>query len=97
MKISEEKKKEKEVIVLRFFGSKCRETVQPSARISTHSFFDLRMKMLGEMLDRLTTNFQHRKQMLGEMLGEMFDRLIRALCLRIQFGMVPKGILLIVW
>ena len=63
------------MIVLRFFGSKCRETVQPSARISTHSFFDLRMKMLGEMLDHL----------------------IRALCLRIQFGMVRKGIVLIVW
>ena len=52
------------MIVLRFFGSKCRETVQPSARISTQSFFDLRMKMLGEML--------------GEILGEMLDRLTRA-------------------
>ena len=66
------------MIVLRFFGSKCRETVQLSVRISTHSFFDLCMKMLGEMLDRLTTNFQHRKKMLGEMLGEMLDRLTRA-------------------
>ena len=44
--------------VLRFFGSICHETVQPSARIYSNSLFDLRMKMLGEMLgemlDRLT-------------------------------------------
>ena len=66
------------MIVLRFFGSKCRETVQPSARISTQSFFDLRVKMLGEMLDRLTTNFKHRKKMFGETLGEMLDRLTLA-------------------
>ena len=77
------------MIVLRFFGSRCRETVQTSARISTHSFFDLRMKMLGEMLDRLTNNFQHRKTMLGEMLDEMFDRLTRAL--RLTQGQVILG------
>ena len=51
VKISEEKVKEKAVFAFRFFGSKCGETV----RTSTQSFFDLRVKMLVEMLDRLTT------------------------------------------
>ena len=60
MKISEEIiEKEKAVIAFRFSGSKCFETVQPSGRTSWQSFFDLRVKMLGEMLDemfdRLTT------------------------------------------
>ena len=53
------------MIVLRFFRSKRRETVQPSARVSTQSFLDQRVnmlgEMLGEMLDRLTTNFKHQK------------------------------------
>ena len=47
------------MIAFRFFGSKCHETVQTSAQTPTQSFFDLRVKILGEMLDemldRLTT------------------------------------------
>ena len=78
VKISKENKK-KAAIAFRFFVSKCRETVQTSARNSTQSFFDMRMKNLGEMLDRLTTivgsNSNIKRKMLGEILGEMLDRL----------------------